>query len=96
MTAENTTRPCRCLTADMPGGDALARIIRERTEQIPEAEQTPESLRLRRLDACRECGKLNRGTCALCGCYVEIRAARRRMDCPDVPPRWPQLFPPNE
>ena len=42
-----------------------------------------------RLDACRACPHLNAGTCALCGCYVEYRAAHAAQRCPDAPGRWP-------
>ncbi len=86
------TRPCvKCLIRDLPDEKELARVIRERIEQIDEDDRAPEEEYLRRLDACGECLKLNRGTCALCGCYVEIRAARRRMHCPDVPAKWRKL-----
>ena len=81
-------RPCRCLVAEMPGEAELAEIIRERIETIPEEERTPEQEYALRLSACRNCRYLQRGTCALCGCYIEIRAARKKQRCPDVPERW--------
>ncbi len=83
-------KPClRCLIADLPDEAALADILRERIAQLDEAERLPENQRAQRLDICRSCGSLNHGTCALCGCYVELRAARRSKGCPCVPPRWP-------
>ena len=82
------TRPCRCLVGEMPGEAELAKIIRERIEDIPEEERAPAEAYALRLSACRECGSLNRGTCALCGCYVEIRAARQEQRCPAVPGKW--------
>ena len=42
----------------------------------------------RRLAICRDCDQLRSGLCALCGCYVELRAAKGRMGCPALPPRW--------
>ena len=81
-------RPCRCLVGEMPDEAELAKVIRERVESIPEEERTPEKEYAFRLSACRDCGSLNRGTCALCGCYVEIRAAKIRMHCPSVPACW--------
>ena len=81
-------KPCRCLTGEMPDEAELAGIIRERIGTIPEEERIPEQEYALRLSVCRECSRLTRGTCALCGCYVEIRAARRKQQCPDVPPRW--------
>ena len=29
------------------------------------------------------------GTCALCGCFVELRAQKKRAVCPHVPGKWP-------
>ena len=82
-------QPClRCLIADLPDEAALAEIIAERVARVPTEEKAPEEERQRRLACCRRCGHLRRGTCGLCGCYVEIRAARIRMNCPDVPVRW--------
>ena len=81
-------RPCRCLTGEMPGGAELAAIIRERISLIPEEERTPDGEYAARLSRCRECEHLQRGTCARCGCYVEIRAAGKARRCPDVPDRW--------
>ena len=81
-------RPCRCLIGEMPEQAELAKIIRERIETIPEEERTPEREYAFRLSACRACSRLQRGTCALCGCYVEIRAARKNQRCPEVPARW--------
>ena len=90
MTEENERRrPClRCLIADLPDEKALAEIIRERIGQLPSEERVSEENRQRRLNQCRRCRHLNHGTCALCGCYVEIRAARQSMGCPDVPGKW--------
>ena len=82
-------RPClRCLIAEMPDATALAEIIAQRIEQLPPEERTEEAERQRRLAQCRRCPHLRMGTCGLCGCYVEIRAAKTRLGCPDVPARW--------
>ena len=81
-------RPCRCLIGEMPDEAELAKIIRERIDGIPEEERTPEREYAFRLSVCRECGSLNRGTCAKCGCYVEIRAARKWQCCPEGPKKW--------
>ena len=89
MNGKPVGKPCiRCLTADLPGGAALSALLRERVAALPAEERAPEEETLRRLAVCRACEHLNAGTCALCGCYVEVRAARRRMACPDVPGRW--------
>ena len=35
-----------------------------------------------RLSACKECDRLNAGTCNACGCYVELRALTPVSHCP--------------
>lgn len=43
----------------------------------------PEEERVRRLEICRDCGKLEYGsTCALCGCVVRVRAMLADGRCP--------------
>ena len=84
-----TGKPCsRCLLSEIPDEAALAEAIRERILALPEEERAAETERRRRLGICKDCGELNRGTCGACGCYVELRAARIRQSCPDVPDRW--------
>jgi len=78
----------RCLLADMPDQAALARSVRELIDLLPDAQRAPEEIRQARLARCRACDHLLDGGCALCGCYVELRAAKRGMGCPDVPARW--------
>ncbi len=87
--ADFRPRPClRCLLSEIPDQAALADAIRERIESLPPEEKAPAAEWHRRLNLCRACTSLNRGTCAACGCYVELRAARLHKTCPAVPPRW--------
>ena len=72
----------------MPDQRALAEIIRDRIAAMPEEQRTDEATLSARLDACKACDRLMNGTCGLCGCYVELRAAKRLQRCPDVPGRW--------
>ena len=90
MTAPDAPVPCpRCLSSEVPGGEALSALLRQWTEAIPDERRTNGALRRARLDACRACPHLSAGTCALCGCYVEYRAAHAAQRCPDAPGRWP-------
>ena len=83
-------KPClRCLLRDMADAADLREILRELIGRIPEEDRTPPRLAEKRLEACTRCGHLNRGTCGLCGCYVEHRAERKKAACPDIPGRWP-------
>ena len=78
----------RCLLEDMPDEAALAQSIRELIDLLPEEKRAPAEATAQRLENCRACDHLQNGMCCLCGCYVELRAAKWQMRCPDVPGRW--------
>ena len=81
--------PCpRCLLRQAPGGEALAETIRQAIEALPEENRADAALVERRLALCQACPRLSAGLCALCGCYVEYRAAQRNRRCPEVPGLW--------
>ena len=87
------TPPCRCLLGDFPEGRELAELIADYVASLPEEfRAAPEEIS-RRLNVCRDCAELFDGTCRLCGCYVEARAAKAGMGCPAVPPRWEPIPP---
>ena len=72
----------RCLFSDM-GEEAYKEMISAHVDIIKEADRADDDLYKLRLNTCRECEKLNAGTCASCGCFVEIRAALKRSACPN-------------
>ncbi len=74
----------------MDGRDAAQRTkeIAALVASIPLTQRTDAEETERRLARCRSCPSLVRGTCQLCGCYVEYRAAFRLRNCPDLPSRW--------
>ena len=79
-------KPCRCLLKDsLP---QMQQRIEEYIALIPDGERVPEVVRQARLRCCLACNALRDGTCGLCGCYVEYRAAQSERHCPDVPGRW--------
>ena len=81
--------PCRrCLLDEVPDGADIAARIRRLIDALPEGKRVDKETTNRRLDVCRQCDHLFGGTCALCGCYVEMRAAGKNASCPDVPDRW--------
>ena len=83
-------KPCRCLLFEAGQAD-MARTVAEYVAGLDEAIRTPEDVYHARLDICRDCDQLMNGTCRLCGCYVETRAAKRVQGCPMVPPRWTKM-----
>ena len=87
--AENR-KPCRCLLFEAGQAD-MARTVAEYVASLDETIRTPEDAYRARLALCQECPELMNGTCRLCGCYVETRAAKRGQKCPMVPARWSKL-----
>lgn len=77
-----TKIPCKkCLLADIAPGEEYEKIQRL-LALMPEKEKAvPEELQ-RRLEICRRCASLSEATCTQCGCYVELRAAKKKERCP--------------
>ena len=69
----------------------MARTVAEYVASLDETIRTPEDAYRARLALCQECPELMNGTCRLCGCYVETRAAKRGQKCPMVPARWSKI-----
>jgi len=66
----------------------MARTVAEYVAGLDESVRTPEDIYRARLDICQDCAELMNGTCRLCGCYVETRAAKKGQKCPMVPAQW--------
>ena len=74
-------RVCKqCLMREM--ADASAAMIEKYKEVIKKEDRVSEEIYERRLSVCKECEKLNAGTCAACGCDVELRALSPVSKCP--------------
>lgn len=71
----------RCLIREL-GEENYHKMIGQYIEIFDKSERASDELTENRLLICRECDKLNAGTCLACGCYVEIRAAIRKTLCP--------------
>lgn len=88
--AENA-KPCRCLLFEAGQAD-MARTIAEYVAGLDESVRVSETDYRARLAICQDCDQLFSGTCRLCGCYVETRAAKKGMSCPMVPARWNKII----
>ena len=76
-----TGRICRrCLLRELDS-QAFASVY-QYIESLPPEEKAPPAEYARRLALCRQCPRLQNGMCALCGCFVEVRAAKGRLGCP--------------
>ena len=79
----NERIPCRrCLLVDLTDEKEILRTVREMIEAMPDAQRADETLYQTRLNICRDCDSLLKGTCVRCGCYVELRAAKKIQCCP--------------
>ncbi len=79
---ENKNVRCKkCLLADIDAGEELEKI-KHLISIMPAKEKASEAEYKDRLEACKECEKLIEATCILCGCYVELRAAKKKNTCP--------------
>lgn len=63
-------------------------MIADYVATIPEEQRAESATYTQRLALCGTCHQLRDGTCGLCGCYVEARAAKRAQRCPAIPPYW--------
>ena len=76
------SKPCtRCLLKDY-SKEVYDRLIVEGLKALPAEDLTSEDVTAKRLEVCKDCEKINQGTCLACGCYVEIRAALKAGKCP--------------
>ena len=55
---------------------------------VPEDKRVDENEYQRRLELCRSCEQLANGMCAVCGCYVELRALKPNSYCPGQGKFW--------
>ena len=77
----------RCLLADMDASGVYVTILR-RIEQMPEGQRADAETYRQRLECCRGCDALVNGLCSICGCFIELRAAKAEMHCPHPERFW--------
>ena len=71
----------RCLLKDF-SREQYEKIVVEGIGALPAEDLVSEEIESVRLGYCRQCDKINQGTCLACGCFVEIRAATKKGRCP--------------
>ena len=71
----------RCLLKDF-SREQYEKIVVEGIRALPAEDLVSEEVESVRLGYCRQCEKINQGTCLACGCFVEIRAATKKGRCP--------------
>lgn len=86
--SEQNRKPCRLCLLQESGEQQLFEIVRQRIAAMPLAQKANPELYEQRLSLCRKCDQLISGTCRKCGCYVELRAAKKDGFCPHEHSRW--------
>lgn len=76
----------RCLLQDYDEEAYISKLLRVIRMMTP-SEKAKEEVVRTRLAVCKECDRLEMGTCLACGCYVELRAAMAGGRCPYK--KWP-------
>ena len=83
MSDEKSLRQCkRCLTRELAGQEQVYATVREYIENLDIDLKVEDFLYEDRLSVCKECEMLLQGMCRSCGCYVEMRAAMKKNNCP--------------
>lgn len=77
----------RCLLSELDESE-LYKSIMQKIELMDSSIRADDSIYALRLERCKACDKLTNGMCALCGCFIELRAAGRDSFCPDTHNRW--------
>lgn len=77
----------KCLLEDMDTNAELQNIL-DYIKEIPADRRAADELYRRRLNICRGCNSLANGICGKCGCYVELRAAKKDMYCASEDKKW--------
>ena len=79
---------CKKCLLDELDEDEYIRSLKDYISAYPQEKRCSESEYIRRLDICTKCENLTNAMCALCGCYVELRALKKDMYCPSFGNKW--------
>lgn len=72
-------KPClKCLLRELDEEAYMKQLHRYIVQLDPEV-KTAQQVYEKRLELCKACDYLEAGTCLACGCYVELRAAVKRI-----------------
>lgn len=76
------TKICtRCLLKDF-SKEKYEAIVTNGLASLPKEDLVESGIVADRLNICKECDRLNQGTCLACGCFVELRASLKKGRCP--------------
>ncbi len=73
---------CRKCLLDAVDENEYVKSVREHIAKLPKEKRVNDDEYKQRLEVCLCCDFLDRGTCEVCGCYVEFRALINDKKCP--------------
>lgn len=80
---EGNPKVCkRCLTREMAESAGEFQSIKDYIDNLDADIKAPKEVYENRLETCKQCEMLLTGMCRSCGCYVEMRAAIQKRECP--------------
>lgn len=77
------TIPCRLCTAFEQDHDALKGQLHTYIASLSSEQKVDDQLYQQRLEKCETCEAMHQGLCQYCGCFVIVRAVKKRMTCPN-------------
>lgn len=77
----------KCLLSEIDADKYYATMF-EYIDNLPIDIKTEDGEYKRRLGLCKLCDNLVNGMCIKCGCFVEVRAAKRLNYCPSEDKFW--------
>lgn len=77
----------RCLLSQFDS-KLFTETIAEYISAMPAYTKVSDDEYNRRLDICLNCDMLTDGICGECGCFVEVRAAKKSKSCPHCEHKW--------
>lgn len=80
--SEKKTHCRRCFLEELDYDGAYRTVLEYISALDPELKAS-DTMYSARLGICSKCEKLSFGTCGSCGCFVELRAAKKNQTCPD-------------
>ncbi len=79
---------CRkCLLSEIDKDKVYSNVY-ELIDLLPPDKKADDNEYKRRLEICKSCDELADGMCAKCGCFVELRAAKKAQYCPHEIKKW--------
>lgn len=84
----DTKIPCKICLLEEAGRLDVKAMIMDNIAKLKPEHLADDELYQSRLSKCKNCEHLYQGTCAKCGCYVELRAAVSNNHCPHSKKYW--------